>query len=70
MKTIEFYEKTNTKKLQLLLKKYEPILNDIELNLEDNYDSDLKKLSEDYDIDIHLIRMELNKRLWYNDLKN
>lgn len=69
MKTIEFYEKVKTNKLQSLLKKYELEQNEIELNLEENFNSELKNTSDDYEIDIHLIRMELNKRLWFNDFE-
>ena len=69
MKTIKIYEKTETVKLQKLLKKYENYLEKSELSLSnmesDNlYDENLKNKIADYEIDISLIRMELNKRLW------
>ena len=71
MKTIKIYEKTETSKLQSLLLKYEERLERNELLLDElksknkNFDK-LKKISDDYEIDISLIRMELNKRLWSN----
>lgn len=70
MITIKIYEKTETVKLQKLLKKYENYLEKSELSLS-NMESDnlyeyekLKNKIADYEIDISLIRMELNKRLW------
>lgn len=73
MKTIKIYEKTETIKLQKLLKKYEKCLEESELTLS-NMESDnlysiieyekMKNKIADYEIDISLIRMELNKRLW------
>ena len=69
MKTIEIYERTETVKLQSLLKNFETDLEDVDLlidkskNKNEKFD-DLKKLSDDLEIDVHLIRMELNKRLW------
>lgn len=69
MKTIEIYERKNTAELQSLLKKFEIDLEDVDLLIDkskikgENYD-DLQHLSNDLDIDVHLIRMELNKRLW------
>lgn len=72
MKTIEIYEKTETKELQELLKKYESLLEENELikdntrNEFQNYEK-LKRISYDYEIDISLIRTELNRRLWKNE---
>lgn len=72
MKTIEIYEKTETKELQELLKKYESLLEENELikdntrNEFQNYE-ELKRISYDYEIDISLIRTELNRRLWKNE---
>jgi hypothetical protein len=69
MKTIETYEKTETKELQILLKEYETFLENTDLLIEraklknENYDK-LQKMSDDYEIDTHLIRMQLTKRLW------
>lgn len=69
MKTIEIYERKNTAELQTLLKKFEIDLEDVDLLIDkskikgENCD-DLQHLSNDLDIDVHLIRMELNKRLW------
>jgi len=74
MKTIEIYEGTETAELKLLLKKYENLLEENELSIDEkeyrngNY-LKLKKVSDDYEIDISLIRMELNKRLWEEDWK-
>lgn len=70
MKTIEFYEGEDTSKLRSLLKNYEKISEKNELLIdkakEEGYNySELEKESNDYEIDIRLIRMELNKRLWY-----
>lgn len=55
--TIKIYEKANTEDLQYLLKKLERCLEYAEI-------VDDKDKINDYEIDIHLIRMELNKRLW------
>lgn len=72
MKTIEIYEGSETAELKLLLKDYETLLEENELCIDEaeyrneNY-SKLKKVSDDYEIDISLIRMELNKRLWYEE---
>lgn len=69
MKTIEIYEQTETNILQSLLKEFETFLENTDLLIDraklknENYD-ELKKMSDDYEIDIHLIRMELSKRLW------
>ncbi len=69
MKTIEKYEQMETEILQLLLKKYETLLENTELiidkakSMNENYDN-FKRISDDYEIDIHLIRMELTKRTW------
>ena len=68
-KTIEIYEQKKTAELQSLLKQFEIDLEDVDLLIDkskikgENYD-DLQNLSNDLDIDVHLIRMELNKRLW------
>lgn len=67
-KTIEIYEQKKTAELQSLLKQFEIDLEDVVLIDKskikgENYD-DLQNLSNDLDIDVHLIRMELNKRLW------
>ena len=68
-KTIEIFEQAKTAYLQSLLKNFETDLEDVDLLIDksksknEKFD-DLKKLSDDLDIDVHLIRMELNKRLW------
>ena len=74
MRTIEFYENVKTKRLQSLLTKFETLSEQIYLlTLRDYFNSSeslkIKQLNEDYEIDIHLIRMELNKRLWFNNLE-
>jgi hypothetical protein len=69
MKTIKIYEKMEISKLKSILKQYEGGLEINELLLDElkakkqNYD-ELKRISDDYEIDISLIRMELNRRLW------
>jgi hypothetical protein len=69
MKTIETYEKAKTKELQILLKEYETFLENTNLLIDrakmKNLDcSELQKMSDDYEIDASLVRMELTKRLW------
>lgn len=72
MKSIETYEKIETKKLQSLLLRCEnnyknnnlKLLND---KLDDSEYLKIIKVINDQDIDIHLIRMELNKRLWISN---
>ena len=70
MKTIETYEQTKTQELQILLKQYETFLDNTDILIEiaksrnESY-AKLEKMSKDYEIDIHLIRMELTKRLWF-----
>lgn len=72
--TIKKYQNTETPVLQNLLKDYEKELEKCE-NLKllrialDKSNLDIQKTIDDYEIDIHLIRMELNKRLWKNDIK-
>jgi len=72
--TIKKYQNTETLVLQNLLKDYEKELEKCE-NLKllrialDKSNLDIQKTIDDYEIDIHLIRMELNKRLWKNDIK-
>jgi hypothetical protein len=69
MKTIEIYEQTETEILKLLLKEYEEKSESNEI-LMDEYKSEskiyenIKRINNDYEIDIRLIRMELTKRLW------
>jgi hypothetical protein len=77
MKTIEIYEKTKTKKLQLLLNQYETYVENGNLllekfeknNVKDEGYNTLKNNVNDYEIDVHLIRMILIKRLWFEDHK-
>lgn len=71
-KIIDFYSNTKTEELKKMLKKYEKIsekneiLMDMAKEANDSYD-ELKKENDDYEIDIRLIRMELNRRLWNGD---
>jgi len=72
MKTIEKYEKTDTKKLKLMFKKYEELLEKNELEIDKlKYENknylNLKEISDDYEIDINIIRMILTKRMWYQE---
>lgn len=69
MSTIKTYESTETIELQTLLKEYEELLEENELHIDERKANklDCKKLeaiSNDFEIDISLIRMELNRRLW------
>jgi hypothetical protein len=69
MDTIKMYEQMTTTNLQTILKSleylYEQNENLIECSISQNEKYEhLKKENDDYDIDIHIIRMELNKRLW------
>jgi hypothetical protein len=69
MKTIELYEKSGTTELQNLLKKYERVSEHNEILMDiakaENRDfGNLNKLNNDYEIDIILLRRELNRRLW------
>ncbi len=69
METIEMYEKMTTTNLQKKLLSLENLYKQNENLIEccisqsEKYEH-LKKENDDYDIDIHIIRMELNKRLW------
>ena len=69
MKTIDNIENKETKKLQNILKELELKQNSVDVELDNYFNSDLKKISDDYEIDIHIIRMELSKRLWFNDFE-
>lgn len=64
--TIKFYRKLETEKLQLLLQNLETAMYNVDyiINQGDNDTTVLEKSMIDYEIDTHLIRMELNKRLW------
>jgi hypothetical protein len=69
MSTIKAYESKETIELQTLLKEYEELLEENELHIDErkSKNMDHKKLetiSNDFEIDISLIRMELNRRLW------
>lgn len=72
MKTIEIIEQSKTEDLRELLKKYERVSELNELLIDkykenNNNFEELNKENMDYEIDIVLIRRELNKRLWHND---
>lgn len=60
MNTVKDYELTNTDKLKKLLKKYEIENEDAILNLDNEKNIDCE-------IDINIIRMELTKRMWFQD---
>lgn len=69
MKTIEIIEKSTTDSLQLGLKEriifLEKVDDAIKLFDSDSiYVKSLKEKKEDIEIDLHLIRMELTKRMW------
>ena len=66
MKTIELYEKTDTAELKKFLKYAEKTLEHNEILMKTTNENNLKKENIDLEIDISLIRMELNRRL-YND---
>lgn len=73
MKTNNIYQKQKTERLQYLLLKFERLQekNELlidELSLKEKNIDELKKISNDFEIDISLIRMELNKRLWNDDI--
>jgi len=71
------YEKLGTANLRSLLNKYENFVEKIEILMEKSKAnesimkvkeasvilSEMKKISNNYEIDIHLIRMELDRRL-------
>jgi len=59
MNTIEVYEKMSTDALKHKLLFLENILSTRNIGNDNEID--------DYIIDVHLIRMELNKRLWKNE---
>lgn len=71
MKTIEKYEKSETDELKKLLEYHEKVSKLINLqikkfNISDKQYQKFKNISCNCEIDINLIRMELNKRLWYS----
>jgi len=60
MKTIEIYENMETQQLKSLMKIYET-----RSKLLEKFPSKNKEnMKNDIEIDYHLIKMELNKRLW------
>lgn len=72
MKTIEIYEKLKTDELKKYLKYHENVSKILDLKMKNSKLSNkqyekFKNISNNCEIDIHLIRMELSKRLWYND---
>jgi len=75
MTTIEMYEQCEDSELKKMLGKYESFLEDAGLLIKNGkskkefwmkYGKDIQELYDNYMIDVHLIRMELNKRLWKN----
>ena len=67
--TIKFYRKMKTESLKTLLNSYETMLYNTDILIEESKNNnndytELEKKLNDYDIDVSLIRMELNKRLW------
>ena len=67
--TIKFYQKLETRKLKILLKNFEIAQNNteniMEVSEKEGYNVfELVEKISDFEIDIRLIRMELNKRLW------
>lgn len=67
--TIKFYEELKTDTLKNLLKRLETVLYNTEIimNQMDKNGDYIEKIKDkivDYEIDISLLRMELNKRLW------
>jgi len=72
MRTNENYEKTGDKELKEKLVQYEELLEKTELEIDilkemnKNY-SHLKEMSNDYEIDVNIIRMVLTKRMWYQE---
>lgn len=69
MTTINIYENTSTSGLKELLINLEKeserneVILDYAKSINEKWE-EFKKKSDDYDIDINLIRMELTKRLW------
>lgn len=66
MTIFEFYEKIGTSELKRLLEMYEKMLssNEKKINIDDEISDILKKENIDHEIDISLIRTELNRRLY------
>jgi len=67
--TVKLYEEMKTESLKNLLKGLETVLynTDFLMNEMEKNGDPVDKISEkivDYEIDVSLIRMELNKRLW------
>lgn len=67
--TIKSYREMKTDSLKTLLHSYETMQFNTDSLISKSIDSDnniveLEKRMSDYDIDVSLIRMELNKRLW------
>lgn len=61
----DFYQELDTEKLKKILKSLEIAYYNMDYIINDDVSHvDLKEKMEDYEIDISLIRMELNKRLW------
>jgi len=72
MKTNENYEKTGDKELKSILIQYEELLENTELEIDKLKELNknhlyLQEKSDDYEIDINIIRMILTKRMWYQE---
>ena len=72
MKTNENYEKTSDKELKSILIQYEELLENTELEIDKLKELNknhlhLQEKSDDYEIDINIIRMILTKRMWYQE---
>jgi len=66
MSTLNKYRKTKTSELQKTLLEYEKVLENIELIIDTHGTTkETESAKADYEIDISVIRMELNKRLFF-----
>lgn len=72
MNTNENYEQTGDDELKVILKQYEELLEKNELEIDklketNEKHSHLQEISDDYEIDINIVRMILTKRMWYQE---
>lgn len=74
--TIELYEILDEQELKKTIKKYESFVKDVENLIEngknkkifwEKFGEEITSIKENWEIDIHLIRMELTKRMWEKD---
>ena len=70
---VELYENLEDQELKETIKKYELFVEDIENLIErgknkkvfwNKFGEEITQIKENWEIDIHLIRMELTKRMW------